>query len=62
MHYVSWIAERSDFMKQKTVLGIDIGGTKVGIGLVTNKGKIWDSLRYPQRYCDIEDLTEELSE
>ena len=40
MHYVSWIAERSDFMKQKTVLGIDIGGTKVGIGLVTNKGKI----------------------
>ncbi len=53
MHYVSWIAERSDFMKQKTVLGIDIGGTKVGIGLVTNKGKIWDSLRYPQRYSNI---------
>ncbi|MCI9105503.1 MAG: ROK family protein [Lachnospiraceae bacterium] len=49
-------------MKQKTVLGIDIGGTKVGIGLVTNKGKIWDSLRYPQRYCDIEEWTEELSE
>lgn len=49
-------------MKKKAVLGIDVGGTKVGVGLVSEEGELIDSVRYPQRYCPIEAWTEELSE
>lgn len=47
---------------EKVVLGVDIGGTKVCAGLVTQGGRVVDSLRYPQRYCDIGEWTRELLE
>lgn len=42
------------------MLGIDVGGTKVCVGLVSEQGKIVSSIRYPQRYCPIEGWTSEL--
>ncbi len=47
---------------EKVVLGVDVGGTKVCVGLVTEGGLVVDSHRYPQRYCDIGEWAVELEE
>lgn len=49
-------------MEKEAVLGIDAGGTKVCIGLVSEQGKILDSIRYPQRYSSAEIWIEKLLE
>lgn len=61
------VGERADLsaeaeIGEKVVLGVDAGGTKVCAGLVTERGRVVDSLRYPQRYCDIGEWTQELLE
>ena len=43
------------------MLGIDVGGTKVCAGLVSEYGEILSLIRYPQKYCTIEEWTEELT-
>ena len=46
--------------RESAVLGIDVGGTKVNIGIVSEQGKILKEFRYPQKYSPIEKWTEEL--
>lgn len=48
-------------IKTEAVLGIDVGGTKVCVGLVTREGEVLDQVRYPQRYCRIEEWIQELT-
>lgn len=45
---------------EQAVLGIDVGGTKVCVGLVTEGGRVVDLIRYPQRFCGIGEWTQEL--
>lgn len=48
--------------KLDVVIGVDVGGTKVCVGLVTLEGNIVDFRRYPQRYCKIESWLDELKQ
>lgn len=45
---------------ERVVLGIDVGGTKVCVGVVTESGRVVDSLRYPHRNCPVEEWAGEL--
>lgn len=47
---------------QNVVLGIDAGGTKIGIGLVTKEGEILASVRYPHRNRGSREWVRELKE
>ncbi|BAK97410.1 putative sugar kinase [Oscillibacter valericigenes Sjm18-20] len=44
------------------ILGVDVGGTKVCIGLVRSDGEVLQKLQYPMRYMAIADWTEQLKE
>ena len=44
----------------QTVLGIDIGGSKVCLALVSDQGDILHSVRYPGEYTDLDGFTSKL--
>lgn len=45
---------------ERVVLGIDVGGTKVCVGVVTEDGRVLDKQRYPHRNVPVEEWTKEL--
>lgn len=49
-------------MKNGRVLGIDAGGTKICLGIVSERGQILDLARYPHQYSRIEDWSRTLLE
>lgn len=49
-------------MKQRAVIGIDVGGSHVSVGIVLEEGRVLYSLQYPQEYCDSSLWSENLAE
>lgn len=51
-------------MKKRAVIGIDVGGTSVSVGVITEQAEILEVIKYPQVYTKssiwLEHLTEEL--
>ena len=45
---------------ERVVLGIDVGGTKVCVGVVTEDGRVVEKQRYPHRNVPVEEWTKEL--
>ncbi len=45
---------------ERMVLGIDVGGTKVCVGVVTEDGQVVDKQRYPHRNVPVEEWAKEL--
>ena len=39
-------------MKKKAVIGIDVGGTSVSIGVITEQAEILEVIKYPQIYTN----------
>lgn len=45
---------------ERVVLGIDVGGTKVCVGVVTENGRVVEKQRYPHRNVPVEEWAKEL--
>ena len=43
-------------MREQTILGIDIGGTKVCLALIADNGKLLRAIRYSSKYVNLEDF------
>jgi len=48
--------------REQTILGIDIGGTKVRLALITDSGELLRAIRYSSKYVNLEDFVSTLFE
>ena len=46
--------------RKQVILGIDIGGTKVCLALITDGGKLLHTIRYPSKYVNLKDFVNTL--